>query len=74
MSIWPFGRKPKKEHALGEYTEPSFRGAILMLVISLVALALLWIAYSWALGQPGIHDPNGTLDRAARLIAALTAR
>jgi hypothetical protein len=58
MRLWPFGKKPKKEHDLGEYTEPSFRGAILMLVAILVVLTLIWLAYSWALQQPGITNPT----------------
>lgn len=68
MRLWPFGRKPKREHYLGEYTEPSFRGAILMLVVSLVVITLLWIAYVWALDQRGVPDPEA----ATRLAAALT--
>lgn len=57
MRLWPFGRKPKQQHHLGEYTEPSFRGAIVMLVVSLVVVTLLWLAYSWALNQPGVPQP-----------------
>jgi hypothetical protein len=63
VRLWPFGRKPKQEHYLGEYTEPSFRGAFVMLVFSVVLVVLLWLAYSWALNQPEIHDPNGVIDR-----------
>ena len=66
MRLWPFGRKPRKEHYLGEYTEPSFLDAILMLVISLVVLTLLWIAYAWALNQPGVPDAEAATDLAAR--------
>ena len=73
MRLWPFGRRPKREHSIGEYTEPSFRGAILMLFISLAVLTLLWIAYSWALGQPGIQDPNATIDQTARSLALFVA-
>jgi len=57
VRLWPFGRKPKQQHHLGEYTEPSFRGAIVMLVVSLVVVTLLWLAYSWALNQPGVPQP-----------------
>jgi hypothetical protein len=71
VRLWPFGRKPKQEHYLGEYTEPSFRGAIGTLVFIVIALVLIWLAYSWALNQPGIHDPNGLLNNAARLAAAV---
>lgn len=74
MRLWPFGRKPKREHYLGEYTEPSFRGAIVMLVVCVVAVALLWLAYSWALNQPGVPDPNGAIDRVSGAVAALTIR
>jgi hypothetical protein len=57
MRLLPFRKKPKKEHYLGEYSEASFRGAILMLVVSLVVLTLIWLAYSWALQQPGMTYP-----------------
>ncbi len=69
---WPFGRKPKREHYLGEYTEPSFRGAILMLVVSVVILTILWIAYSWALNHSNVPDPNGLLDRVGGALAVLS--
>ena len=52
MRIWPFRRKAKKEHYLGEYTEPSLRGAIGMLVAIMVVLVLIWIAYVWAIQDP----------------------
>ena len=71
MRLWPFGRRPKQEHYLGEYTEPSFRGAVLMLVVSLVILAILWMAYSWALNQHGVDDPNAVIDRVAWSVAGL---
>ena len=74
MRLWPFGRKPKQEHYLGEYTEPSFRGAIVMLVVSVVVVALIWMAYSWALSQPNVPNPTGTLERAGWLTAALPIR
>ena len=70
---WSFGGKPKKEHDLGEYTEPSFRGAILMLLVSLVVLTLIWLAYSWALGQQGVPDPAGAIDRALGWTTAILA-
>ena len=72
MRLWPFGRKPRREHTLGEYTEPSFRGAILMLVVSVGVVALLWLAYSWALNQPNVPDPNGVVDPVSGLIAVLS--
>jgi hypothetical protein len=72
VRLWPFRRKPRQEHYLGEYTEPSFRGAIFMLVVSVVVLALLWLAYSWALGRPNVPDPNGLLDGVGRMLAVLS--
>jgi hypothetical protein len=74
VRLWPFGRKPKQEHYLGEYTEPSFRGALFMLVVSVVVVALLWLAYSWALGRPNVPDPSGLLDRVGGLPAVLPPR
>lgn len=73
MGRWPFGGKPKKEHYLGEYTEPSFRGAILMLVVSLIVLTLIWLAYGWALDQHGVPDPEGAIRPAVAWAAALAA-
>ena len=57
MRIWPFGRKPRKEHFLGEYTEPSFRGVITMFVAIMVVIVLIWVAYAWAVQQPGMPAP-----------------
>ncbi|HEX7949852.1 MAG TPA: hypothetical protein VF494_05860 [Candidatus Limnocylindrales bacterium] len=70
MRPWPFGRRPRQEHYLGEYTESSFRGAIVMLVVSVVLIAAIWLLYSWALSQPGIRDPNGAIDRFVGSVAA----
>lgn len=42
-----------------------------MLVLSVVAVALLWLAYSWALNQPEIHDPNGVIDGVRASIGAV---
>jgi hypothetical protein len=69
-----FERKPKRERSLGEYTEPSFRGALLMLVLSIVVLTILWLAYSWAVNQHGIDGPTGVIGRASSSIAALGIR
>ena len=69
MRLWPFGRKSKQEHYLGEYSEPSFKGAFFMLVVSVVVIALLWIAYSWALNHPNVPDPNGLLDHVTPALA-----
>ena len=73
MRLWPFGRKPKQEHYLGEYTESSFRGALVMLVVCVVVIALVWLAYSWALNLPNVPDPNGLIDRVTRALAVLAA-
>jgi hypothetical protein len=73
VRLWPFGRKPKREHYLGEYTEPSFRGAVLMLVVSLVVITLLWLAYGWALGQQGVPDPEAAGGVTAALTTAFAA-
>ncbi len=62
MRLWPFRRDAKREHYLGEYTEPSFRGALVMLLVSVLIVTLLWIAYSWALNQPHGPNPDGFLD------------
>ena len=74
VRLWPFQRKPKREHYLGEYTEPSFRGAIFMLVASIVVLALLWLAYSWALNRSNVDDPNGLLDGIGGILAIVLPR
>jgi hypothetical protein len=45
--------RPRKSDWAGSpdaYTQPSFRGAILMLVVSLVVIVIVWLAYGWALG------------------------
>ena len=36
------------------YTPPSFRGGILMIVVILAGIILMWLAYGWALNQPGV--------------------
>jgi hypothetical protein len=74
VRLWPFGRKPKREHYLGEYTEPSFGGGLIMLVVSVVLVALIWLAYSWALNQSSIAVPDGSLDRITGLLAVPPAR
>ena len=45
-----------------------------MLVLCLAAVTVLWLAYSWALNQPSIADPNGILDRVSGAVAALPVR
>lgn len=56
MRLWPFGKGPKKEHYLGEYTEPSYRGAITMLVAIMVVVVLILLAYLWAVQQPAFSN------------------
>jgi hypothetical protein len=63
--------RPKIEHSLGEYTEPSFRGARFVLVVSVVVVAIPWLAYSWALSHPGVPNPSGADERVTASIAAL---
>jgi hypothetical protein len=78
VRLWRFRRKPKHEHYLGEYTEPSFRGAFFMLVFSIVLVVLVWLAYGWALGQttaPNVQEvpnPNGLFDGGRGMLAALS--
>jgi hypothetical protein len=45
-----------------------------MLVVSIVVLSILWLAYSWALNQRGVPDPNGIIDRITWSLAALPVR
>jgi len=40
-----------------EYTTGSFRDGIVMTIVILAVIAGLWLAYSWALGQPGAPAP-----------------
>ena len=42
-----------------------------MLVVSLVVVALLWMAYSWALNQPNVPNPAGLLVRVGGALARL---
>jgi hypothetical protein len=46
-------RKPKTYAPTSpdSFTPPSYRGAFLMLIVSLVVIVLLWLAYGWALGE-----------------------
>lgn len=44
-----------------EFREPTFRAAVAVLVASLIAIALVWLAASWALNQQGspTYPPAG---------------
>ncbi len=44
----------RKPHLGDDYTTGTFRDGILMIVVILAAIVLIWLAYGWALGQPGI--------------------
>ncbi len=51
-------RRQRREYAPtspNSHTPPSFRGAILMLVVSLTAIVGLWLAYGWALGELAVR-------------------
>jgi hypothetical protein len=45
--------RKKRDHDLVEYTEPTFRGVLTMLALIIVMLAVIWIAFAWAVNQPG---------------------
>jgi hypothetical protein len=50
----PIRRRRKPEHSFDHYTEPSWKGVIAMLIVSMAGIILAWLAYSWALNQPGV--------------------
>ena len=45
--------KPRKPHLGDDYTTGSFKAGIVMIIVILTAIVLIWLAYGWALGQPG---------------------
>jgi hypothetical protein len=45
--------KPRKPRLGDDYTTGSFRDGLIMIVVILAVIALLWLAYGWALNQPG---------------------
>ncbi len=47
----------RKPHLGDDYTTGTFRDGILMIVVILAAIVLIWLAYGWALGQPGVPTP-----------------
>ena len=47
----------RKPRVGDEYTTGSFRDGILLTVVILAVIVGLWLAYSWALGQPGAPLP-----------------
>jgi hypothetical protein len=50
LAMW----KPSEPHVGDEYVTVSFRDGIVMIVVILVAITLIWLAYGWALGVPGV--------------------
>jgi hypothetical protein len=46
--------KPRKPRVGDDYTTGSFRDGIIMIVVIVTAITLIWLAYGWALGQPGV--------------------
>ena len=48
---------PRRPHLEDDYTTGTFRDGIVMIVVSLTVIVALWLAYGWALGQPGIPQP-----------------
>jgi hypothetical protein len=46
--------KLRKPRVGDEYTTGSFRDGIGMIVVILAAITLIWLAYGWALGVPGV--------------------
>jgi hypothetical protein len=45
--------KLRKPRVGDEYTTGSFKDGIGMIIAILLAITLIWLAYGWALGQPG---------------------
>ena len=46
--------KPRKPRVGDEYVTGSFRDGILVIVVILAAIVVIWLAYGWALGVPGV--------------------
>lgn len=40
-----------------DYTSGSFRSIIITVIAIVVVIALIWLAYGWALGVPGAPGP-----------------
>jgi hypothetical protein len=47
--------KPKRDR--DDYSTGSFKAGIVMILAILAAIVLIWLAYSWALNQPGAPRP-----------------
>jgi hypothetical protein len=50
-------KRKKEQRTFDHYTEPSWKGVLSMLAISLIGIVLVWLAYSWALNQRGAPRP-----------------
>lgn len=50
-------KKLRKPRVGDDYTTGSFRDGIVMIVVIVAAVTLVWLAYSWALSQPGAPTP-----------------
>jgi len=51
--------KRKKERLPGDYSPGSLKAGIVMIIVIVAAITLIWLAYSWALNQPGGPNPGG---------------
>jgi hypothetical protein len=49
--------KLRKPRVGDEYVTGSFRDGIVMIVVIVVAIVVIWLAYGWALGVPGVPAP-----------------
>jgi len=47
---------PRKERLPGDYKPGGLRAGIVMLIVIVVAVALIWYAFSWALSNSGGLD------------------
>lgn len=58
MALAPWRTIPgmglRKPRVGDEYATGSFRDGIVMTIVILAVIAGLWLAYGWALGQPGV--------------------
>ena len=53
-------RRKKPDLPFDHYTEPSWKGVFGMLIVSMAGIILAWLAYSWALNQPGVPTGGGS--------------
>jgi hypothetical protein len=50
-------KRPKQDPLFRDYKTGGFRDGIVVAVVVVVAVALIWLAYGWALNQPGVPSP-----------------